>query len=120
MQGVPCLQEEVARNTAWGPEFQRKALDSLAESAGKGGVEEEMWGPATESLPPGAGRDPACPTWCHEGPDSNSSPHLLFVTWAEQETTMTVSGDSKVGLSTKSVTIFIHQHILYVPCAELP
>lgn len=65
MDGVPRLQEKVAKSAAWGPEFQRKALDSLAESAGKGGVEEGMWGPACESLPPGAGRLPgaACPTW---------------------------------------------------------
>lgn len=39
MEGVPCLQEKVAKSAAWGPEFQRKALDSLAESAEKGGVE---------------------------------------------------------------------------------
>lgn len=71
MDVMPCLQEKVAKSTAWGLEFQRKALDSPAESAGKGGVEEEMWGPACESLPPGAGRVPgaACPTWYHEGLD---------------------------------------------------
>lgn len=88
MEGVPCLQEKVAKSAAWGPEFQRKALDSLAESAEKGGVEGEgMWGPAGESLPPGAGRVPGAAylTWYHEALDSNTSPHpTSFVTWAKQ------------------------------------
>jgi len=89
MEGVPCLQEKVTKSAAWGPEFQRKVLDldGLAESARKGGVEEGMWGPACESLPPGAGRVPGavCPTWYHEGLDLKPSPHpTSSVTWAKQ------------------------------------
>lgn len=78
-----------------------------------------MWGPACESLPPGAGRVPGAAylTWYHEGLASNTSPHpTSFVTWAKQQTTMDVSGDSEVVLSMKSVTIYVSTHYMCALC----
>lgn len=89
--GVPSRQEEVAKNAPWGPEFQRTALDSLAESAGKGGVEEGCGDLPLSHCPQGlAGFLVLLPHLVSL--DLRPSPHHNHpMTWAKQKITIDVS-----------------------------